>query len=547
MNLLSFNSPLRSLLSLAMLSVSSMGLYAFNSVYNGTDVIFDQPEGELRYYDVHVEGLENPYSSTNKSYKTFEYDIVVPFVFSDDGKVYCKNIFGKGTQYAPKPVWMQGTYKDGVVNFNISSLYSFYVISVFAESGNPLNYMIPVKYSIESNKLIFNEDPSVSAIDFIQKEDGGLKSVFDDESAIQISSYSIVTSCELTPSSSNFVTPPEGYAVEDYQINFKSFAMACLNNSQTASLRLKAVRTEDEIYLKGLSVIPNGNPDAWIKGEIAGNRVIFRKALEFGVGNNSSPMYLTPMRRGHDYDDDYFRVGGFHSTITYIPTGEDLIFDYDPESGRLSNPNDAFGFTSSPDATWSQTFGTEDFNIAYVAIHDFFEDAEIFKIPEDIVFEPKGVSIIERNSSYIRYSMSYLDKNGYMMDPYKLYIKIVNKNETLNQRYINFENWMYEEGPLKPCGAYYFGNLECVEGIGFDINVWQDYYYYFDGSLPASNISVSLVYRNDSPETGIEDVSNLETEETQPLVYDLFGRRVNPDSLKPGIYIINGKKTAITR
>ena len=48
-------------------------------------------------------------------------------------------------------------------------------------------------------------------------------------------------------------------------------------------------------------------------------------------------------------------------------------------------------------------------------------------------------------------------------------------------------------------------------------------------------------------ETGIGNVSISETENSQPIIYDLYGRRVNHNDLKPGIYIINGKKTVITR
>ena len=48
----------------------------------------------------------------------------------------------------------------------------------------------------------------------------------------------------------------------------------------------------------------------------------------------------------------------------------------------------------------------------------------------------------------------------------------------------------------------------------------------------------------DVPPTGIEEVKSNKTV-AKSGVYTLDGRRVNADDLRPGLYIINGKKVMI--
>jgi hypothetical protein len=46
------------------------------------------------------------------------------------------------------------------------------------------------------------------------------------------------------------------------------------------------------------------------------------------------------------------------------------------------------------------------------------------------------------------------------------------------------------------------------------------------------------------PPTGIEEVKSKKTV-AKSGVYTLDGRRVNADDLRPGLYIINGKKVVV--
>ena len=84
---------------------------------------------------------------------------------------------------------------------------------------------------------------------------------------------------------------------------------------------------------------------------------------------------------------------------------------------------------------------------------------------------------------------------------------------------------------------------------------------YPEFNLCASNITLYVpegcyeAYRDDpfwgqflniveeNPAAGIVDLDSDESTET--VIYDLNGRKVNPDKLRPGIYIRNGKKVVI--
>ena len=87
------------------------------------------------------------------------------------------------------------------------------------------------------------------------------------------------------------------------------------------------------------------------------------------------------------------------------------------------------------------------------------------------------------------------------------------------------------ESTLKPCRWYMYSNV-------------YDYTYINeDGGNSAKTIKINVIGEDESATTGIKDFRMKEN--TDNSVYDLNGRKMNEDNLKPGLYIKNGKKVVI--
>ena len=73
-------------------------------------------------------------------------------------------------------------------------------------------------------------------------------------------------------------------------------------------------------------------------------------------------------------------------------------------------------------------------------------------------------------------------------------------------------------------------------------------YTYFNEKDVSSTIKINVIGEEEEEEeenvtTGIKDFRM--TEKADNSVYDLNGRKMNEDNLKPGLYIKNGKKVVI--
>ena len=91
--------------------------------------------------------------------------------------------------------------------------------------------------------------------------------------------------------------------------------------------------------------------------------------------------------------------------------------------------------------------------------------------------------------------------------------------------------------------------IEYVDGKGFSIKNVGTGKYLKDPNSPAkydepTYFTLCTLKETDVPPTGIEEVKSNKTV-AKSGVYALDGRRVNADDLRPGLYIINGKKVVI--
>lgn len=92
-------------------------------------------------------------------------------------------------------------------------------------------------------------------------------------------------------------------------------------------------------------------------------------------------------------------------------------------------------------------------------------------------------------------------------------------------------------------------NMEYTEGKGWAIKNVGTGKYLKDANHPAkfdepTYFTFCTLKETDVPPTGIEEVKSKKTV-AKSGVYTLDGRRVNADDLRPGLYIINGKKVVV--
>ena len=510
---------------------------ARNYDYEGHEILFDQPEGEIKFYNAKVEVAV----FYKEKLDSEDIEFIIPVIKGNDGKVYIKNLFGTLDGDAGFfPVWMVGFEEKENFIFDLNSIYGFSFLNVFYPDtflGSPL-------IRLEYGKV--NQDNSIEILDsnnkiILQKENEGYSINISEGEGLITNNY-FISSFECKLSENTYVFPPQGYEAENYQINFQPASSLYYKGS--ASLPLKVVKTPNEIYIQGMSAIGPGNPEAWIKGTIVGNKILFPNAQLMNVGRNGENMYLTPMYVATDWmDPNIPHTRHSHTIIECIPTNKDLIFDYDEKTGKIYNPNSALGFTSIPNQTFY--FNISSFDDTFVEQTDFFSDMEFIKVPDNIELEPLPM---DKNK------VNYLAKNGYMMNPDDLYVVFYDAitNNPIEIEYLNCNTWNYERGYLYNFGTVYFSNRYRLDSTWVNLTNEQYIFTYFL-NLPKDYYAV-LYYLPDGKEiefqpggnSAISKIIDAYDYNKNSFIYDLSGRKYdNILNLQPGLYIINGKKTLI--
>ena len=531
---------------------------AKNLEYNGQELILDQPEGDVRYFKVKYTVFEPDYWREKQNY--YEEEFVEPFIFGNDGKVYVRNLLGDiSCKYGSMPLWMPlSKDENGLYMAAEQACRIYFPLTGTNEDYRPIN---PINSYNFGKAITDKENPSIESIEPIGKmqfmgNKEGFSSNFVKDEGIKLNSQQLVIKIECIPSDFKCVVPPAGYKEEDYQINFIPYSEYFPMHSYVkgkASLRLKVIRTSQEIYIKGLSKVIPGNPEVWIKGKIQGKKVVFDNSQVIGIGRNNEIMYLTSLKSSVDRED-ITREGSRYTLITEsIP--ETLTFDYDETSGSLRNPSNDFGLTNSKEIYRKDSYTWADPYIDFFWVVDYFQDSEIIKVPENYQYRPLSPKIDNRG----KWTLDYLDINGYMMDPDRIFVQVYDSdNQPMYQLYIDYETWCQGYTLDFPFGTLYLeyltgrvdntyilsNNMKSMYGVWKDPSQKDDY---------ISTYKANLVYMGDgyvaqsNPElSGVEQI--MEDDSTrQSAIYDLTGRKIKKENLSPGIYIINGKKVRITR
>ena len=513
--------------------------------YQGKEVLEDQPEGDLKYFNV-----EYQHSVMTKkkveAIKTESESFILPMVFGENGKVYTRNLANKYDN-----LWIEGIMEGDNIIFYPDSETTFSLHSFFMYKEEPLSYLTLGRYKPDENKI--EKDEALKQLVFSKTTDGGYRMNMPETTGILLEdSYEATLKYNYTlrPSKLQPVSPPRGYQEEDYQIDFIPFIQTYVphyfNTSQLkGAMRIKVVRTENEFYVKGLDFL-KGFADLWIKGNIIGNKVVFPHGEFIGIGKDSNAIYLNVVEYenwGGSYGNSHY-----HNVIYVNALEEDLTFDYDPESGNLSNPSACWDLRNAPDVSWEKNYSIMDDVVYWAGKEDFYNKPQLKKIPENHRFRPLPPEVVHgRANGTYDVRVNYLDAHGYMMDPYKMYVKKINSedNTPVEMKVLNLNNWEEEYSNLDPYGVYYLKFVQNLKDVGTNIATNQSIYPDPDNG---KTYHYELIYETDdeifsSENTGVISIP-VEAEDNSPY-YDLTGREINPKNMKSGIYIHNGKKIIV--
>ena len=290
--------------------------YAMNATYEGKEIRIDRPEGELRYFKAEIDYQRfDRRLDADKNFIYVYYDernstATRPMVFTSDGKVYVRNLTGY-TELTYIPIWAEGKWDDESIVFDQDAVTGFnYMNKAMVSWGldDPLSYLqIGNKISYDGTSELIKDETQKNVV-LKKNERGDYEMDFPENMGFIVDTQiflRLITGYRLTPIELSCPEPPSGYEPEDYQITFAEYGQTIINSGNyRTTLRIKIVRTESDIYIQGLSMICTGDPAIWIKGEIKGDKVIFKNGGFIGVGRNCGTMFLTPMTVNNDAPAD---------------------------------------------------------------------------------------------------------------------------------------------------------------------------------------------------------------------------------------------------
>lgn len=314
--------------------------------------------------------------------------------------------------------------------------------------------------------------------------------------------------------------PPEGTQIEEWDC-YRSNAAGRIDHGDHPT---EVAAANDSLYFVFYRVDNAyfAPESSWVRGHIDGNKVTIKNGLRlYGMGYLFSCEYWS--------ESEYYMEGYSRRTWYARALDDDIVFDYDAERKWLHNPNHAI-WMSDDGSTYYQDSSTHEWSLWPENLLNAYE---LTYVPEGPLTPQPPKFTYETGSDGEKYMIirgNIFSIEGPAMHYDKLSFRI----------YID-GNQYPEHG-----FSWYYGN---PTSDGWN-RIWkrEEYsepfqeayavmvYKYEDGSevvsTPAPIVDVS----------GVDEVFREDIEDIEAPVYDLSGRRVQPDRLAPGVYIRNGRK-----
>ena len=278
----------------------------------GDLLIENQPKGDLVSY---VRSGEANYYYWGYIFSTTVSDAANDVVFSSDGKtVYVKNLL---TQYTTG-TWTKGKIDGNAITFEFPQPAMYYYGSeydIFLGTYDAENMAFAAK---ERATLTLDYNPETGDITTPEGSDFAT-------GALQIGlcasdgGWAGYTDWNITmkKQTDKPVAAPEGLETESYALEADGYMGSLVNVGFSG----------DDVYIQG---IYNELPEAWVKGTISGNKVIFKSGQYLGADNYHQYLVAaTAEQVWDDYYEEYY--------TEYTLADGDIEFDYDASTKTLNN------------------------------------------------------------------------------------------------------------------------------------------------------------------------------------------------------------------
>lgn len=510
-----------------------------------TDVIWDQPEGDLTVY-TRAGGAY--YSFFGYLVETTQGGTSIKVV-TDGNDVYMENPISQGQ--VEGGTWVKGTLEGNKIHMPLKQCILYdewsgygYMTAAFRPElkydedyeEEYLNYVMTddteVVFTINEDGTITMDhesgvDPETGLADWIY----GL-AYTDDLAWAQLGDFNSV----YTPFNEEIVTIPE-------TLESETWAMMYEDENGYSSARIVNVAVDgDKMYVAGMSA---DDMEAAIVGTIADGKVTFASDqyigmntgyIAYGVFANLTTEYVYD-----DWYEEYIPMTGFE----YLP---EYSFTYDAENKIMTSAEDvAFVVNAGKGAD-------EVLYISYAANPRFNYFEEVPAVPADPEFLDYANWFDDYGYDLLVCNIKLEDVNGKYINQDKVYYMIWTKIDGETEpfvfyadEYYGFADYGFDELTELPVNFESFdaegyqdiapsGSSICIYQTGFDDYGVQTIYYGGD----ERNVS-NIVWYNDV-ETGI---TNATTSAEANAMFDLAGRQVK--KLQKGVNIVrlNGKTTKV--
>lgn len=509
-----------------------------------TDVIYEQPEGELKTY---TRSGGAYYSFWGYILDTTQGGTSIKIV-TNGNDVYMENPISQAPVEGGS--WVKGTLDGNKIHVPLKQciLYSDeegwgYMTAAFRlEVGYDEEY--DEEYAdyvmTDETEVVFtiNEDGTITLDHQSEITEYGYAdwiyglAYTDDKAWAQLGDYNSV----YTPFDGEYATIPEGLETEKWAMMYK-------DDNGYSSARLVDVAIDgDKMYIAGMSTY---DPEATMVGTISDGKVTFASDQYMGLSSGyvSYGVFanVTTKLVYDDYYDEYMEMTDFE----YLP---EYSFVYDAEKKTLVSEEDKAFILNAGE-------GAEE--ILYITMakqpkFNFFE--EVAATPADPEFLDYANYFDDYGYDMLSCNVLLEDVNGQYMNQdkvfYTLWVEIDGEEEQFlfdAQDYVGFEELGITEMTEVPVnftvldGEGYedisaSGSCICLYQSGFD-NFGIQTIYYGAGERHTSNI----VWWNDG-EPSTVGISNAETSKSnKSSIHDLQGRKLQKLQKGVNIVTVNGK------
>jgi len=503
-------------------------------------IITTQPEGELKTYDRSGYAWYTVNGSVRKGAQTGTIDIV----FGRDNQVYLKDPVSK---YAVG-TWVEGTLSEDGKTITLPLGQALYydteasdsvLLKVIEYDDEYEEFSIntrvkQVTYTVNGEKISLNATSQYQSLGVAYKTSGSWAGFGDYSSA-------------YTPAEENvLVTPPTGLETQAY--TFKGDEYGASNVSYTVQVG----RSGNDLYIQGLF---GDMPEAWVKGAIAGDSVVFESGQYLGKVNTT----------------EHYMVA---TKLTDTHTIKPFVLHFDATTGDLADE-----YTNSDlYLILNTTRSTVYLLTAYsnVVITRVTGEPGVYEVPYEQPFSSKSAlndyTIIDANEDGVTWT--YNSMSGYMAynfsttkagDDWLITPKIhllADSNYTFEMQARSFTSTMPERfevrmGTEPTAAAMTTSVIAATEVATGDFTTFQgDVFIKTEGNYNFGVHAISdadnmMLYLDNikiyiSENTGVEELV-YDSAKVNTNVYTIDGRMVRANAttlngLPAGLYIMGGKK-----